>query len=394
VLYARIFMAMAFLVALFGIAPSSAAPNPFKMDVILSLTGSGAFLGQSEQKMLVSLQQEVNHDGGISGRPIQFDFYDDQTNPTVAIQLSNTILARKPAIVFGTSLSSVSRAMAPLFANGPVNYSFSPVVEPPRGSYVFSASIGGVNSVEVTLRYFRSRGFTRIAALTTTEASGQSAKEDIAELLKQPEFKGLTLVADERMNVSDTSAAAQIARLKAAAPQALMLWTTGTALGTALRGLQDVGLELPTATSSANMNFEQLKQYVSFMPKEMYFQGLQYIPGSRVTKGADVADLARFDHAMKSANVPIDYNSGLAWDPAMIVIQAFRKLGTGATGEQLHAYIESLEYQGITGKYDFRTGNQRGLDASNINIVRWDPKTMRFTQVSEYGGVAYNANRK
>jgi branched-chain amino acid transport system substrate-binding protein len=284
--------------------------------------------------------------------------------------------------------------MAPLFASGPVNYSFSPVVEPPRGSYVFSASIGGVNSVEVTLRYFLSRGFTRIGSLTTTEASGQSAEEEIGELLKQPQYKSMTLVADERMNVSDTSATAQIARLKGAAPQALMLWTTGTALGTALRGLQDVGLELPTATSSANMNFEQLKQYVDFMPKEMYFQGLQYIPGSRVGKGANVADLARFDRAMQSANVPIDYNSGVAWDPVMIVIQAFRKLGTSATGEQLHAYIESLQYQGITGKYDFRTGNQRGLDASNINIVSWDAKTMRFTQVSEYGGIAYNATRK
>src|ERR1700722_15556135 len=48
------------------------------------------------------------------------------------------------------------------------------------------------------------------------------------------------------------------AAIKAAAPQALLTCASGTIFGTVLHGMRDVGLDIPTAASSANMVYEQL----------------------------------------------------------------------------------------------------------------------------------------
>ena len=63
---------------------------------------------------------------------------------------------------------------------------------------------------------------------------------------------------------------------------------------------------------------------------------------------------------------PVGFSGGIAVD-------ALRHLGTNATADQIHDYVEGLHgFAGIQGVYDFRNGDQRGLgDAANA-LFRWD----------------------
>ncbi len=71
----------------------------------------------------------------------------------------------------------------------------------------------------------------------------------------------------------------------------------------------------------------------------------------------------------------------------MIVIDAFKHLGTDATGKQIHDYIESLHgYAGINGIIDFRDGSQRGLAGSSAIVVQWSPAKTDWIPVSAAGG--------
>jgi Periplasmic binding protein len=56
----------------------------------------------------------VNHSGGINGQPISFAIFDDQSSPGTAVQLLNTVLAKRPMVVLGSSFVSTCGAMAPL----------------------------------------------------------------------------------------------------------------------------------------------------------------------------------------------------------------------------------------------------------------------------------------
>jgi branched-chain amino acid transport system substrate-binding protein len=366
-------------------ATRAAGPAPYGIDVIVSVTGQGAFLGTSQEKALRAFQTSVNARGGIKGRPLRFTFFDDQSSPQVAVQLATQIIAKKPAVVLGTSIAATCRAIAPLFANGPVDYCLIPAIHPPRG-YVFSASVDTRDMIATLIRYFRERGWTKIARLTTNDASGQDADEAFAAAAALPENKDVTIVANERYNLTDVTANAQVSRIKASGAQGLIIWATGTPFGTALHGLRDVGLDIPVAASNANMVYAQMKQYADFLPKEIYFEGVGYLSG--LGSPAERAAQGEFLHTIKDAGIQPDFQSGMAWDPALIVVEALRNLGPAATAAQLQAYIEKLgDFPGISGRYDFRDGSQRGLSQKDLVVMRWDDSAKTWTTVSGSGGV-------
>jgi branched-chain amino acid transport system substrate-binding protein len=366
-------------------ALATAAADPYNIDVVLPITGTFAFVGTTHQKELTVLESMVNKQGGIKGRPVHFVFHDDTSNPEASLQIHNQILAKHPAVVLGSSLGALCQATTPLYlSNGPVNYCFSPVIPTTKGSYVFSASVGGRDLILATIRYFHGKGWKKIATLNTTDASGQIGDRDIASVMAMPEFKDMTLLATEHFSAADTSVTAQVSKIKALNPQAMIIWAPGTAFGTALHAVSDIGMDVPIATTSANMIIAQMKTYASFVPKTVLFQGVQYVAGA-VHK--DSPAMAMYATGMKENGMPQDFQTGMAWDPAMIVIDALRKVGPDATAAQLREYIESLHgYTGITGTYDFRDGSQRGLGVDSALIMRWDPDKLDFVSVSKGGG--------
>jgi branched-chain amino acid transport system substrate-binding protein len=379
------FVAFVVAMALSVVPLVTSAADPVEIDVILPLTGLGAFIGSAQQKTLTALAELVNETGGIQGRPIHFTFNDDLTQPQTSMQLTTQALARKPTVIFGSALSANCRATAPLFTNGPVQYCLSPVFEPAPGGYVFAANISDVDLIKASLRYMQARGWKRIATLNTTDASGQLGDNDIATALKLPENKDMILVGAEHFNPTDPIVAAQVAKLKGASPQALIIWAPGTPFGTALHGLHDAGLSLPVMTTSANMGAAQLKGYASFISKDVYFQGEAFTAGQGRSK--DLKPQQAYAGTMKAAGFPEDVQGGVAWDPAMIVVDALRKLGPGASASQLRDYLENVHgYVGISGTYDFRGNNQRGLSADDVIIERWDPDKADFIVVSKFGG--------
>jgi branched-chain amino acid transport system substrate-binding protein len=350
---------------------AGAADAPLSIPVILPLTGGGAFVGQTHEKTMQILEGVVNKDGGVKGRPIKFDFLDDQTSPQVAKQLGAQEQTLSP-IVLGSSLSAMCRAIAPVYeTSGPVNWCLSPAIYPAKGSYVFSTSASTKDLFVATVRFFREKGWKKFALLATTDASGQDGVDDVAEALKLPENSGMSLVASERYNPSDVSATAQLTRIKAGNPQAFIIWAPGTPFATALRAVQDTGLSVPIVASSANMVAKQLEQYSAFMPKELYFPGVTYAAGiaqnPRVKHQQDV-----YNAAMKAAGVTTDLQTGMTWDAGLITVDALRKLGPAATGTQIRDYIGGLkDYPGILGMYDFTKVPQRGVSVDDVVMMRW-----------------------
>jgi branched-chain amino acid transport system substrate-binding protein len=181
----------------------------------------------------------------------------------------------------------------------------------------------------------------------------------------------MSLVATERYNGSDVTATAQVTRIKAAGPQALIIWAPGTPFATGLRAVQDIGLDVPVLSTSANMVAKQLEQYGAFMPKTLYFAGVTYAAGiaqnARVKHAQDV-----YYAAMKAAGVTPDLQTGLPWDTGMMAVDALRKLGPSATGTQVRDYIAGLkDYPGILGMYDFTKVPQRGAGLDDVVMMQW-----------------------
>lgn len=387
------FLAAALGAVLFAwAAPAGAAPasgTPYEITVILPTTGSGAFLGTHEIAALSVLEKLTNERGGINGSPLKFVYQDDQTSPVVSVQLTQAAIAKKVPVVIGSALAATCTAMAALTEkNGPVQYCLSPILRGAPGGYAFSASAGSVDIAAVLARFYRLHGWTKIALIVSTDASGSDFEKAFDLALAQPENKSLTLVDREHFGGADLSVSAQMARIKNAAPQALVTFATGTPLGTLLHGYHDAGLDIPVSASGGNMIYEQMAQYAGFTPAKLYFAATRGIaPDANLRPGPIMDAQSAYFNAFKAAKIRPDFATSLAWDPGSILIEGLRKLGTGATAEQLHGYILGLHsWAGIDGIYDFRDNSQRGIGQNALVVYHWDVPTSTFSVTSRAAG--------
>jgi branched-chain amino acid transport system substrate-binding protein len=363
-------------------APDSilAADEPYEINVVAALTGPGSFVGLATQDTLGALERNVNKQGGINGQPVRFVFHDDQTNPQVSVQLVNQLIAKNVPVILGPTITATCRAAVPLVANGPILYCITPGVVPAKDGYVFSANISTHDGMIKMFQFFHQRGWKRIATLTSIDATGQDADEQLNDVASHPENKDITFVLREHFNNTDVSLAAQMARIKAIKPQVLIGWATGPPIGAVFQGILQAGLDLPVFTSGSNETYAQMKQYASLLPKDLYFTSPIYPTGEIVRKQR--AALHVFYDTVKGMGIKPDLQTGFAWDPALIIIDALRHTGVHGTAEQVHTYIENLhDFPGISGVYDFRDGSNRGVGVAGEVITRWDPAANIWTVV-------------
>lgn len=365
----------------------AATEAPYELHVILSLTGVAAFLGRSAQRDFERIETYVNAHGGIKGRPITFVISDDQTSPQIAVQIANEIIATGAPVFLGPQFTAPCLAIAPLLKNGPVMYCLAPTIHTTRGAYIFSASTSMQDDLSALLRYFRLRGWKRIGFITTTDAGGQELERSLDNALTFKENADLVITGREHFNAQDISTSAQLSRLKAANPQALIAWSTGTPTGTLLRGIRDVGIDLPIGAGNGNMTYAQMKQYADIMPRALYFPGLAPLSHGAVGKGPIADQQSIYFGLFKDAGVKPDYSNNLPWDAILVTVDALRHLGPSATSTQVRDYIMNLHgWAGTQGMYDFGDREQRGIGLGAVVIDKWDVATQDFIAVSRLGG--------
>jgi branched-chain amino acid transport system substrate-binding protein len=386
----RLLLAGAFVVtaAFCASTPVVPAEDPFEINVILPMTGGGAFLGKQDAATLAIIESRVNKTDGIKGRPIKFHIYDDQSNPQIAVELTNQLKAKNVAVILGTQLVGGCNAMAPLVKDGPVVYCYSPSIYPESGSYMFSGNIASRDMVAVSVRYFRERGWKKVGVLNPTDATGQDADRSVDAVFADRENRGMAVVAREHFNLSDLSVAAQMSRIKAAGAQAMIVWVTGTQLSTALHGALDAGVaDVPLMTSTGNLLYAQLDSLSSVIGENVLFPATPGDAPDALPAGELRTTVTAYQDAVRAAGLRPDQGATLAWDPTWIVIDALRKFGTSATPAQIRSYIAGLRgYTGVNGVYDFQASPQRGLNASSVIMVRWVKDKGGWISVSRPGG--------
>ena len=389
-MYKRLASVAIFAVLMLSLADTGATqPKPYTIDAILSLTGSAAAIGQAEAASLGIYEKLANRQGGIHGTLVHFEIADDQSNAATAVQLANGILAKHPSVVMGSSLVGPTQAMAPLFKDGPVLYASTPLLYPEKGSYVFAAGASSRHNMAAAVRYFRLSGYTKIAMLSTSDASGQDNLHSLDLAMAMPENKPMQVVDREQFAIGDISVASQISHIKASGAQALFAYPTGAPFGTVLRAVTDAGLNIPIDTAGTNLDPVLLERFKAVLPQsELIIANASFFNRDRKSTDPLKAPIEEFYTELAAAGLKPTVAHAFTWDSARIIVSALRKYGTSATPAQIRDYIANLHaFPGISGLYDFRTGDQHGLTQDAQVVIRYDPTSANGQRiVSEQGG--------
>lgn len=375
-------------------AKGAASGTPYVMHAIVSQTGAASFLGSREAKALQGLAALVNTQGGIDGHPLQIDIQDNQSTPSTAVSYATSLVSANVPLIFNGSIVAVDAAVDSLAtSNGPFIYDLSPGTHPKPGSMIFSAGISTKFDAQAYLTYLKAKGLTRIAAITSTDGSGVDGFNQLQTALKDPQFSSFKLLTHQTFDPTAVSVTSQLSVIKAQNPQALIIWTTGTPLGTVLQGMSSLGMEnIPTVTTDGNAAYSELTHFASIMPKTLYFPtGMLYLPPSDIQNAAVKAKVQAFDTVVQAAGGHPGDAWGLSWDPAQLLIGAIQKLGIHATASQILNYMQNLHnVAGVFGIYNTSTSNHRGLSVQDVTITKWNGSS--FTPVSALGGAPLSSS--
>ncbi|MFR9805038.1 ABC transporter substrate-binding protein [Pseudonocardia sp. RS010] len=374
-----------------GAVESSA---PYKVGVLLGLTGAYASVSEPEQKALQLYADRVNAAGGINGHPLQLVVADTGSNETEAVnQLRKLVTQEQVVAVLGPSSSGEAAALRPISAQlkTPVLAiaSANSIIEPAAEStYMFKEFPDSTDSLRAQLKYAQEQGWTRIAMLSSNNGYGQDPAKALPQVIG--EFPGLQLVGSEVFSPTATDVTAQLSALRGGNPDALLVWCVNPANAVVARNVRDSGfpahlLQAPGAASS---------EYLHLGGSSVEGTLLQ---GSKVLVADQVAAddpqrgvLTDFVAAYKAAyegEAPSQYAAS-GWDSAMLLAEAMKTIPAQTSAvqdirESIRTGLEGLK--GISGNlavYNYSAQRHGPTGIEGLAIIR--VQNGAFTLVQSY----------
>lgn len=350
-----------------------AAEKPYKIGAVFSITGPASFLGEPEKKTAEMIAEDINKQGGINGHPVELIVYDDESDPTKCNLAVKKLIKRDDVpVIIGPSTSGTSLAVVgvaedakvPLISCAASYKIVSPIAE---RKWIFKVAGSDSHVVGKMFDYMKEKGIKKIGIMTVSDGFGASGREELLRLA--PEY-GIEVVADERYGPKDTDLTAQLTKIRAAEPQAIVNWSTGPTQVLAVKNWRDLGMESIPLYQSHGFGS---KKNIELAGKAA--EGV-LLPLAKVNVGPLLPDddpqkkviMAYTEEYQKRYNEPISSFGGHAWDSMHLAMNALEKVGPDRA--KIRDQIENTKgFVGQHGIFDFSPEDHNGLSKDDLVMV-------------------------
>jgi len=240
-----------------GCKGSTGGGNTFKIGVVTSLTGSNAAFGQAHKNGYTIALGEINARGGLLGKQVELDYYDDQSKPDQAVQgVSKLVDQDRVPIVLGAYSSESTRAIVPVVTQKQV-----PLIIPTAvadnvmesGSpWVFRICAGSGSFAAATLDFLKNNGDPKTLAIVYENTNfGQANNKSMTEAAKAA---GLNLLDAEAYQASSPDYKSLLQRVKGKNPEVIYFASYLLDASTLMRQAEQLSLN-PKYYTSAGTGF-------------------------------------------------------------------------------------------------------------------------------------------
>ncbi len=253
-------LALAFGLATLGCqksGPAGGASDTFKIGVITALTGSQAAFGQAHKNGYAIALEEINAKGGVLGKKVELDFYDDQSKPDQAVQgVAKLVDQDHVPVILGSYSSESTRAIVPVVTAKKV-----PLVIPTAvaenvmesGSpWVFRICAGSDSYAGSTVDFLKHNGNPKKLAIVYENTNFGLANYKSME--NAAKAAGMEIVDTEAYQASSPDYKALLQRVKAKNPDVIYFASYLLDAGTLMRQSEQVNLN-PKYYTSAGTGF-------------------------------------------------------------------------------------------------------------------------------------------
>jgi branched-chain amino acid transport system substrate-binding protein len=353
------------------------AQEAYRIGAIFSITGPGSSLGIPERDTAQMLEADVNARGGVKGpdgkmHPLKIVIYDDASDETKAVLAAKKLIDEdKVAVIVGPTLSgtslaivdTVQKAEVPLISCAAAAKIVEPVAE---RKWVFKTAQSDHLIVTALAEYLKAKGLTKVGWLNVDYAFGQLGW---VEFEKAAQKSGLTVVANEKFGQKDVDMTAQLTRVKAANPQAVIIWSIPPSASIATKNYADLGLKMPMFQSHGIGNKRYIELAGPAASGVMFPSGKLLVAEQLGDNDAQKAVLIAYAKDFEAKYGPRNTFGGHAWDAVQLAVKALQKAGTDRAG--VRAAVESTKnFVGITGVFDFSAAEHNGLDGRAATMLQ------------------------
>ena len=342
-----------------------------RIGAVLSLSGSLAGMGEPARRAIEVEVERINAEGGVNGRTVEVLFEDDATDEAKAVAATSRLIEQDGVLaIIGGNGTGPSMAMRQEIERSEV-----PQVALAGGSkvtdefsrWVFQTPWPNRVVVPVTLRHLQAEGITRLALIVEAGGYGQDGR-DVTESMVA-DF-GIEVVAAEQFNRDDTDMTPQITKIRAADPDAVLMWAAGAEAATILKNNAAVGgddplrffggpgngrLEFVEGAGDAAEGFEFAAGRI-LLP-ETYGVG---------TEGYEVA-MGFIDRYTERWGEGPDTFAGHAYDAIHIIVEAMRRLPVEFTPAELRDEIErTTGLIAVGGTFTFSETDHNGMSEDDL----------------------------
>lgn len=252
------FLRFAALIAVcLGVSLAGVCQNTVKIGVITSLTGSQAAFGEAHKNGYAIALDEINAKGGILGKKVELDFYDDQSKPDQAVQGVSKLLDQDHVtMLLGAYSSENTKAII-----NPVTTHQIPLLIPTatadnvmdsKSPWVFRICAGARDYATATVEFLKHNGAPKTMAIVYEKTNfGQANMQAMQEAAKAA---AINVVATEEYEAKAPDYKAVLRRVKDKNPDVIYFCSYLLDATTLMRQSQEVGLD-PKYYTSAGTGF-------------------------------------------------------------------------------------------------------------------------------------------
>jgi branched-chain amino acid transport system substrate-binding protein len=223
-----VLLVSALLLLAAGVAANAAESQrgEVHLAMISPLTGPLAFVGVDNRAGVQAAIREINARGGVKGRRIRLQIFDDGSNPSQGVIHMQRIAADDKFVgVVGSGFSSVGLAVAPIVEREKIPYismaSSAAQVTPAKPYYYMTTATSRLFAYSMAI-HLRKIGIRRIALMTDNGGFGREGERNVKELARR---FGFQIVEEITFPLTgSTSFTAELNRVKNSNAQALWLW--------------------------------------------------------------------------------------------------------------------------------------------------------------------------
>ncbi len=240
-----------------GLSLTALCQNTVKIGVITSLTGSQAAFGEAHKNGYSIALDEINAKGGVLGKKLELDLYDDQSKPDQAVQgVSKLVDQDHVVMLLGAYSSENTKAII-----NPVTSHQIPLLIPTatadnvmdsKSPWVFRICAGANDYAKATIDFLKHNGAPRTMAIVYEKTNfGQANMQAMKEVAQ---VAGMNVVAVEEYEAKAPDYKAVLRRVKDKNPEVIYFCSYLFDATTLMRQSQEVDLN-PKYYTSAGTGF-------------------------------------------------------------------------------------------------------------------------------------------